>query len=211
MNPDHSYRDSGYYATELAIVSPWGCKANDTLTINLTRPALPEAKFIQSSDVSSVFNSTIRFTNQSTNATHYKWSFGDGQSSEDADPIHQFDKVGTNTVKLISYNVAGCYDEYEMNVEIVPMYIPSGFTPNNDGKNDVWFDGTPVLNVKSFKMQVLDRWGGTVYTSDSYLRPWDGNFSSGKQAPVGVYTYYIQITSEKGKDYEFRGTFSLVR
>ncbi len=211
MNPDHSYRDSGFYATELAIVSPWGCKANDTLTINLMRPALPEAKFIQSSDVSSVFNSTIRFTNQSTNATHYKWNFGDGQTSEDADPIHQFDKVGTNTVKLISYNVAGCYDEYEMNVEIVPMYIPSGFTPNNDGKNDVWFDGTPVLNVKSFNMQVLDRWGGTVYTSDSYLRPWDGNFSSGKQAPVGVYTYYIQITSEKGKDYEFRGTFSLVR
>jgi gliding motility-associated-like protein len=211
MNPDHSYSDSGYYATTLMIVSPWGCKASDSLTINLERPALPEAKFVQSSDVSSVFNSTIRFTNQSTNATHYKWNFGDGQTSEDPDPIHQFDRVGTNTVKLIAYNVAGCLDEYEMNVEIVPMYIPSGFTPNNDGKNDVWFDGTPVLNVKSFNMQVLDRWGGTIYTSDSFLRPWDGNFNTGKQAPVGVYTYYIQITSEKGKDYEFRGTFSLVR
>lgn len=211
MNPDHSYLDSGLYVTELLIISPWGCKASDTLTINLSRPALPEAKFNQSADVSSVFNSTIRFTNQSTNATHYKWNFGDGQTSEDANPLHQFDKVGTNTVKLIAYNVANCIDEYEMNIEIVPMYIPNGFTPNNDGKNDVWFDGTPVLNVKSFNMQVIDRWGGTIYTTDSYLRPWDGNFKSGTQAPSGVYTYYIQITSEKGKDYEFRGTFSLIR
>ncbi len=211
MNPNHSYIDSGQYATSLSIVSPWDCKSNDTLTINLMRPTLPESKFIQSSDVSSVFNSTIRFTNQSTNATHYKWNFGDGQTSEETDPLHQFDRVGTTTVKLLAYNVAGCIDEYEMNIEIVPLYIPSGFTPNNDGKNDVWFDGTPVLNVKSFNMQVIDRWKGTVYSSDSYLRPWDGNFSTGKQAPIGVYTYYIQITSEKGKDYEFRGTFSLIR
>jgi gliding motility-associated-like protein len=131
-------------------------------------------------------------------------------SSED-NPTHIFDKVGTNKIKLIAYNIAECFDEYEANIEVAPFFIPSAFSPNDDGKNDVFFDGTPVLNVTSFDMQIFNRWGQNIYTTDSFFRPWDGYMSNGDPSPVGLYTYKIKITSIKGKYFEFTGSFSLIR
>lgn len=210
-NPSHIYATIGDYVTSLRIVTPAGCADADTMAITLFVPPLPEAEFVQSARVVSVFNSEVSFSNRSVNAERYKWSFGDGQSSEAVNPVHIFDKVGTLKIKLIAFNEVDCIDEYETNLEVVPFFIPNAFTPNNDGKNDVFFDGNAVLNVNSFDMLIFNRWGQNVYTTDSFLRPWDGLGRDGKEAPEGLYTYLIKITSIKGKYYEYAGTFSLIR
>ncbi|MFN5347012.1 MAG: choice-of-anchor L domain-containing protein [Bacteroidota bacterium] len=209
--PSHVYADTGSYMTTCVITSPWGCTGIDSLTVQLNTPPLPEAGFIKSNAVVSIFNSEVQFLNKSKNATNYKWSFGDDQSSTDANPTHKYDRVGTHVVKLIAYNDASCYDEYEETIEVVQFFVPNSFTPNNDGKNDVFFDGTPAINVNSYNMKVINRLGGVIYESDSYYQPWDGNMPDGTPAPEGVFAYVIHILSENNKVYDFKGTFSLIR
>ncbi|MFM7015462.1 MAG: choice-of-anchor L domain-containing protein [Bacteroidota bacterium] len=210
-NPLHVYADTGNYITTCLITSPWGCKGSDTLIVHLDTPPLPEAAFVKSNPVVSIFNSEVQFLNKSKNATHYKWSFGDDQSSTDENPTHKYDRVGTQKVHLTAYNDASCYDEYEETIEVIQFFVPNSFTPNEDGKNDVFFDGTPAINVNSYSMKVINRLGGVIYESDSYYQPWDGRMPNGQPAQEGVYAYVIHILSENNKVYDFKGTFSLIR
>ncbi len=210
-SPSHVYATPGEYTTYLQVTSPYGCKDDTSQLVEVTTPPLPEAKFSQSTQLVSIFNSEVSFSNSSVNSVRYRWSFGDGKSSSDDNPTHIFDKVGTNKIKLIAYNIANCFDEYETNIEVAPFFIPNAFSPNDDGKNDVFFDGTPVLNVTSFDMQIFNRWGQNIYTTDSFFRPWDGFMSNGDPSPEGLYTYKIKIISVKGKFHEFTGSFSLIR
>lgn len=210
-SPSHVYAAPGEYNTRMRVTSPFGCTAEESKVVEVVIPPFPDAKFSQSTTLVSIFNSEVSFSNSSTNAVRYRWSFEDGQSSSEENPTHVFDKVGTNKIKLIAFNYANCYDEYETTLEVAPFFIPNAFTPNNDGKNDVFFDGTPVLNVNSFNMLIFNRWGQMVYSTDSFFRPWDGFMSNGDPSPEGLYTYQIEITSVKGKYYEFTGHFSLIR
>jgi len=210
-SPSHVYAAPGEYSTRMRVTSPYGCIAEESKVVEVIIPPLPEAKFNQSTNLVSIFNSEVSFNNSSTNSVRYRWSFGDGQSSSEENPTHVFDKVGSNKIKLIAFNIANCYDEYETTLEVAPFFIPNAFSPNNDGKNDVFFDGTPVLHVTSFDMQIFNRWGQNIYSTDSFFRPWDGFMSNGDPSPEGLYTYKIKIISIKGKYYEFTGSFSLIR
>ncbi len=210
-SPSHVYALPGDYNTSLRITSPKGCIDSTSAVISLTIPALPEAEYAQSARIVSVFNSEVSFSNSSRHAHHYKWSFGDGQSSEEENPTHIFEQVGTLKIRLHAFNEAECRDEFETTLEVVPFYVPNAFTPNNDGKNDVFFDGVPYMNLTSYDMKVFNRWGQMIYQTDSFLRPWDGYLSDGKPAPEGLYSYMIKIVSIKGKYFEYPGTFSLIR
>ena len=210
-SPSHVYAAPGEYNTYMQVTSPYGCIDDASQLVEVVTPPLPEAKFSQSTQLVSIFNSEVSFSNSSINSVRYRWSFGDGQNSSEENPTHIFDKVGTNKIKLIAYNIANCFDEYETNIEVAPFFIPNAFSPNDDGKNDVFFDGTPVLNVTSFDMQIYNRWGQNIYTTDSFFRPWDGFMSNSDPSPEGLYTYKIKIISVKGKYHEFTGSFSLIR
>lgn len=210
-SPNHIYTDSGDYQTSLVVVSPYGCVDSTGQTITLTRIPPPEALFSQSHRIVSIFDAEVSFTNQSLNATRYRWSFDDGESSDAENPTHLFDKIGTQKIILTAFNGSNCFDEYISYIEVAPFYVPTAFSPNDDGKNDVFFDGTPAIKVRSYRMDVFNRWGENIYTTDSYLRPWDGLDMAGKPTPAGLYVYRILITSLKGKEYEFTGTFSLIR
>jgi gliding motility-associated-like protein/uncharacterized repeat protein (TIGR01451 family) len=73
--------------------------------------------------------------------------------------------------------------------------VPNGFTPNGDGNNDVW----TLYNIPygcSVKVDIYNRWGNRVYTSNAYQNDWDGTSnisgSSGKnKLPQGTYYYII--------------------
>lgn len=210
-SPSHTYTSQGEYKTSLTVESPFGCMDADSQLVTVLFFPPPEASFIASAPLVSIFNSSVTFTNTSTNAAWYKWNFGDGQSSADENPVHVFDRSGTNTVTLTAANGEECLDDFTMNIEVAPFFIPNAFSPNDDGKNDVFFDGTPVMDVTSFDMKIFNRWGEMIYQTDAYTRPWDGTHRNGTPCQAGLYTYVINIVSIKGKPYEFKGAFNLVR
>lgn len=94
------------------------------------------------------------------------------------------------------------------------VYIPSAFTPNGDGKNDILYivSGPEVTQVKSFT--IYNRWGQIVFNKQNFpanspLYGWDGKLG-GKESGSQVYVYYVSVMS-KGKEVRFKGTVTLVR
>ena len=75
--------------------------------------------------------------------------------------------------------------------ELEPLDIPTGFTPNQDGKNDTWEIGN-IEQYPDCEVRVIDRWGQQVYQSQGYEQEWDGT-SSGAVLPGGTYYYIIKL------------------
>lgn len=88
------------------------------------------------------------------------------------------------------------------------IYIPNVFTPNNDGKNDVFLVyGTTIASVK---MNIYTQWGQLIYQVNSTTTGWDGTYK-GVAQPSGVYVYMIEVESSDGKKVMKKGTVTLIR
>jgi gliding motility-associated-like protein len=86
------------------------------------------------------------------------------------------------------------------------IFIPTGFTPNNDGLNDTWkILGLEALDT--YKVSVYNRWGEAVFQTKDLPREWDGNYK-GVPAPAGVYIFYIERGAERKV---MKGTMVLIR
>lgn len=82
-----------------------------------------------------------------------------------------------------------------------PLFIPGGFSPNNDGIND-YFVIENALG-KQISLEVYNRWGNRVYRSDNYQNGWNGKCTEGihvgEDVPVGTYYYVITIDKTEKK------------
>ncbi|NTE03468.1 T9SS type B sorting domain-containing protein [Agrobacterium tumefaciens] len=88
------------------------------------------------------------------------------------------------------------------------IYIPNAFTPNNDGKNDIFLIyGTTIASAK---MSVFTQWGQLIYQSDNMANGWDGTFK-GVNQPIGVYVYMVEVQFTDGTDTMKKGTVTLIR
>jgi gliding motility-associated-like protein len=87
--------------------------------------------------------------------------------------------------------------------------LPNAFTPNGDGKDDV-FRIPPFVNIHLAEFEVFDRWGTRVFATQSISQGWDGTFA-GHPAPAGTYVYYINGTDTRGAAFTRKGTVLLVR
>ncbi len=84
--------------------------------------------------------------------------------------------------------------------------IPSGFSPNGDGINDVWIIRHSEL-YPQLDLKIMNRWGETLFTSTGYASPWDGTH---KGHDLGASTYYYVINLGNG-DAPFAGSITIVR
>ncbi len=88
------------------------------------------------------------------------------------------------------------------------VYVPNAFTPNNDGKNDIFLVyGTAIASVK---MNIYTQWGQLIYQVNSTTTGWDGTYK-GVAQPSGVYVYMIEIEMTDGTKVMKKGTVTLIR
>jgi len=92
-------------------------------------------------------------------------------------------------------------------IPLTELYIPNTFTPNNDENNEVFI--IKGRNIVEFKMQIFNRWGESIYKSNSIEKYWDGSFK-GKKVIEGSYYYYINVLGLDGKVYETNGAIKVV-
>ena len=88
--------------------------------------------------------------------------------------------------------------------------MPSGFTPNNDGLNDL-LKAIPV-GIKEFRyFRIYNRWGQKIFeTTNLTGSGWDGKFNDVPQ-PEGVYVYMIDATFKDGQKEHRQGNVTLLR
>jgi gliding motility-associated-like protein len=72
------------------------------------------------------------------------------------------------------------------------VWVPNAFSPNNDGKNDLF--KARGQNITNFRMHVYNKWGELIFTSNSLDAGWNG-MHNGTNCPVGSYVYLIHYES----------------
>lgn len=86
--------------------------------------------------------------------------------------------------------------------------VPTLFTPNDDGKNDVFEIPNLSVNYPGCNVTIYNRWGGLIFESEGYQLPWDGTYK-GEKVPMGTYFYHIELNDEEGTEAE--GSISIIR
>ena len=86
--------------------------------------------------------------------------------------------------------------------------VPTGFTPNGDQVNDVLY--VHGAGIKTFVLEVFNRFGQNVFRTDSFVDGWDGTYQ-GKMLNQSVYTYKLTYTTYSDKQEIQYGTITLKR
>jgi len=90
-----------------------------------------------------------------------------------------------------------------------PVYLPSAFTPNNDGLNDLF--GYPAANKnRLLHLTIYNRWGQVVFQTRNAEKQWDGRLNQ-QLLPAGVYVYAVEVETLNKKRMMQRGTITLIR
>jgi gliding motility-associated-like protein len=146
-----------------------------------------------------------------TDGCQFFWDFGDGEVSDEANPLHIYDGLSGYDVSLVVINEHGCIDTAYTTIFGPPIiYIPNAFTPNNDGVNDYW--KVIADQLLRFEITVFDRWGEVVFASADFSYAWDGSVSGGDYfAPNGVYSYVCKYKGFNSDALEKMGTITLMR
>ena len=103
---------------------------------------------------------------------------------EDLDP-------GINIFEwIVSYGT--CLDSTdEVKIEYIPLKIPNGFSPNNDGDNDqLVITGIDLIENE---LVIFNRWGVELYSKHNYQNDWEGKSKDGKELPEDTYFYILKI------------------
>jgi len=113
---------------------------------------------------------------------------------------------------VVAQSSQGCLDTavyvVQVNANTGDFFIPNAFTPNNDGKNDVW--KVYGSSIRELEMKVFSQWGQIVFSSKDPQGSWDGYYG-GRPAPIGPYIYVVKVVFTDGKSLTRKGTVSLIR
>lgn len=181
--------------------------ASDTLSISI-QPS-PVAGFSFSSD--EEFG--VQLEDESLNAVAWEWEFENGASSSSQNPFVLFPNAGQFSATLIVTAPSGCTDSISSVVqarekEVEPFAVPTGFSPNDDGNNDVLFVlGGPF---KEINFNVYNNWGNEVFSTTDPKQGWDGNYK-GVEQPGGVYVFTATAVTLEGKKMKLSGNVTLIK
>lgn len=170
----------------------------------------PVADFTISSH--TLFNNMpITFQNLSTGAISYQWDFGDGNNSTLVHPNNTYSTPGTYYVTLISTNYLGCTDTVIKPIRIQEeywIYVPNTFTPDGNEFNNYF--SASYVNIVENNVEIFNRWGELVFTSDNIRWFWDGTYD-GKACQDGTYTYKIKFRTKSGIEDVIVGHVNVLR
>jgi gliding motility-associated-like protein len=185
----------------------------DTITVTV----IPTVTVFAGNDTSVVLNQPLQLNATSNNSTvSYAWSPSSYMSntaiynpvvtitSSSVDSIIYLVKAttpegcaGTDSIKVIVYKTAP------------DIFVPSAFTPNSDGLNDVL--KPTLVGIEQFEFfRVYNRWGQLIYSTSVAGNGWDGTIGGQKQPPA-TFVYMARGKDYNGKTIFKKGTVVLIR
>ncbi|HVZ57242.1 MAG TPA: PKD domain-containing protein [Chitinophagaceae bacterium] len=141
----------------------------------------------------------------------WDWIPGTGLNNPgQADPTGQLQDDQTYTLQVTTGE--GCQARDSMTVVVFKgsgVYVPSGFTPNGDGRNDLLRPYLIAIRQLEYFV-VYNRWGQVVYRTQDPGAGWDGTLQ-GTPQPSGTYVWVLKAIDVVGNQYQQRGTVTLIR
>jgi gliding motility-associated-like protein len=130
-------------------------------------------------------------------------------------PALQYNELSSGTYRIQVKKGSSCYTDTTIVIDAAyplidcELFIPTAFTPNNDGRNDLFQPSYP-LSIKDVVLQVYNRWGDRIYEGKGPLACWDGKHRGALQSS-GVYVYILSYADLPGTKKHRSGTVTLIR
>jgi gliding motility-associated-like protein len=213
QNPMHQYASINTHNIKLVVTTNNGCK--DSIVKPAIVHPLPIANFDFTPETLNIFSTQTCYNNLSSGAITYYWDYGFlGRTSVLLEECVDYPKdiVDFYDVFLRSTNQFGCSDSIEKTLEVqdvFTIYVSNTFTPNGDGKNDVF---TPVIRgVKKIEFYIFDRWGKNIFYTDQLNKGWDGTYLTEELVQQDTYVYKIVAVDINDKKHLKEGHVNLVK
>lgn len=118
--------------------------------------------------------------------SQYEWLFSDGGRAEGKEVSYIFksSEESFQKITLNATNPNGCVQKFEKYIRLIHSEMPNTFTPNGDGKNDIF--------MKDYQMKVFDRAGQLLYSGNE---GWDGTYK-GNKMPKDTYYFVIEVKTQ---------------
>jgi gliding motility-associated-like protein len=211
QNPTNTFFRAGNIAVHVNAVASNGCVSQDviknipigkiTVKTNRDTTILPDIPFLLTTTWSAV----------PSNNTSFLWTPTVGLS----DPFIQNPEVSIKddvTYIVKTTTPEGCEATDTVNIKVFKgsaVYVPTGFTPNGDGRND-YLRGLYIGIKKVHYFRVYNRWGQQIFSTNSLIEGWDGTINRVKQ-PTGTFVWMLKAEDLAGKIYEMQGISTLIR
>ncbi|RBL92594.1 hypothetical protein DF182_08430 [Chitinophaga flava] len=209
--PTHKFNTAGLWNVKLLALDENTCNKKDSITKKVLVAPPPTADF-DFTPAKATENTPVTFTNLSQGgATRALWNFGDGDTTSIWNPVHQYLRTGTYNVCLTSSNPEGCTETTckQVSAIVVPLFdVPSAFSPNNDGVNDVFY--VKAFGATKFNLKIFNRWGQLVFESSDPRIGWDGRYK-GELQPIDAYAYVVSLEFTDGTKGSKTGNVTLLR
>jgi gliding motility-associated-like protein len=200
-------------------VDDGGCSTVATAFVNFIDG--PNAGFTAHPKVLTIMDGPVSFLDNSAgNIVLWDWNLGDGSVNSIPAFDYDYNGMGTYVVTLIVTDNNGCVDTAVDTIkvkDIFTFYIPSAFTPNNDGYNDFFFPKGVNVDPNEFEMNIFDRWGNMVFHTNEWLEDhsasWNGtedNSGNYNDVVMDVYVYRIKVKEIDGPKHEYIGRVALI-
>lgn len=222
-NPTHTYYTKGTYTVKLTVMGPGGQTVKDDLIIKVYPE--PNALFEVFPNVVTIPGEAVSFGNKSMGANSYFWDFGDGQSSNEMHPKHNYRIAGEYSIKLDAKNEFGCTNSYVQHNAVTAqeggeITFPNAFTPNTSGPSDGRYDRTdtnnyifhPVIQegIEEYQLKIFSRWGQLLFESDDLKVGWNGYYKN-QLCTQGVYIWKATCKFSTGQLKVLTGDVTLIR
>jgi gliding motility-associated-like protein len=210
-NSDILFNVPGIYTVTLITTDSSYCNITDTTSVTIVvTPNNVIADF--SIEPEYELFEEITFQNLSQNAVRYVWEFGDGETSVETNPVHQYNSDGIFSPCLTAYNQVGCFDTICKQLRILFVGIvdvANAFSPNADGQNDIIY--VKGYGIEELEFKIYNRWGQLIFESNDITIGWDGTFK-GVPQEAEVYVYTLKAKFKDGVETNLRkGNITLLR
>ncbi len=196
QNPSHEYKQDGFFTVSLNVSGPVG--SNDVVKTSFITilPEPPVVADFTAVPVSGFAPLKVNFTDASIgDAASWAWEFGDGASSSEQNPAHEYTKEGFFTVKLTASGKSG--SDVKERVNFIHVRESAAPTAN--------FAGDPRLGLVPLEVKFSDLSTGNP---NSWLWDFGDGEKSSDRNPTheytkkGLFSVELTVTNDKGDDTE---------
>ncbi len=215
--------DTGVYS--LTLIAKYNDLCQDTLTLDQSIYVyqLPTADFTYIANQDKNILGDIQFQNLSSQFDRDYWDFGDGSSSVELDPFHEYDINRSIQVILYAFNDNGgaltCIDTaiQDVNPEwLITFYAPNAFSPDH-GEGLVQVFKPVGIGLAEYDMSVYSPWGQRVWHTSAIedqhpAESWNGKMdNTGEELPQGAFTWLAKVVFVNGDSRVYKGSVTLLR
>ena len=184
---------------------------SNELSFEITQPPVVIADYRVMNDTVTVNYPYVNlYDNSQGNIVDWQWEMSNGfyANSQDVLNLNLSTNLDSSGIKYYDFKLVVtdeymCQDSTFGTLAIKDehsIYVPTSFTPDNDGNNDVFKVYHHAMKTETFSIKIFDRFGSVIFQSNNADFEWDGtNMFTSSDIITGTYTYVL-----KYQDFEYR-------